>query len=102
MKDLRDLNLTSIENVFISESLTPYKKQLFGEVNKQKKKLKWKYILTQNERIFINANENTATRTFDTVEISKRTSTSQWLDSSAHMLLAVMNMQGRRYRSVGK
>lgn len=44
VKDLPDLNLTSTEMVYISESLTPYKKRLFGEVNKQKKKLKWKYI----------------------------------------------------------
>jgi len=40
VKDLPDLNLASTENVFISESLTPYKKKLFGEVNKQRKKLK--------------------------------------------------------------
>ena len=44
VKDLPDLNLTSTEMVYISESLTPYKKRLFGEVNNQKKKLKWKYI----------------------------------------------------------
>jgi len=68
VKDLPDLNLTSTENVFISESLTHYKKKLFGEVNKQRKKLKWKYIWTQNGRIFIKANENTTTRSFDTVE----------------------------------
>ena len=68
VKDLPDLNLTSTENVFISESLTPYKKKLFGEVNKPRKKLKWKYIWTQNGRIFIKANENTTTRSFDTVE----------------------------------
>ena len=68
VKDLPDLNLTSTEMVYISESLTPYKKRLFGEVNKQKKKLKWKYIWTQNGRIFIKANENAATHSFDTME----------------------------------
>ena len=68
VKDLPDLNLTSTENVYISESLTPYKKQLFGEVNKQKRKLKWKYIWTQNGRIFIKANENSTTHSFDTME----------------------------------
>ena len=31
-------------DVFISESLTPFKKKLFGDVNKVKKKLKWKSI----------------------------------------------------------
>ena len=44
IQDLPYLNLTSTENLYISESLTPYKKQLFSKVNKQKKKLKWKYI----------------------------------------------------------
>ena len=53
VNDQPDFNLTSTENVFISESLTPYKKQLFGEVIKQRKKLKCKYIWTQNGRIFI-------------------------------------------------
>ena len=59
VKDLPDLNLTSTEMV---------KKRLFGEVNKQNQKLKWKYIWTQNGRIFIKANENAATRSFDTME----------------------------------
>ena len=68
VKDLPDLNLTSTEMVYISESLTPYKKRLFGEANKQKKKLKWKYIWTQNGSIFIKANENAATHSFDTME----------------------------------
>ena len=31
IQDLPDLNLTSTENVYISESLTPYKMQLFSE-----------------------------------------------------------------------
>ena len=68
VKDLPDLNLTSTEMVYISESLTPYKKRLFGEANKQKKKLKWKYIWTQNGRISIKANENASTHSFDTME----------------------------------
>ena len=51
------------------ESLTPYKKQLFSKVNKQKKKLKWKYIWTQSGIIFIKANENsTTTHSLDTLE----------------------------------
>ena len=31
IQDLPDLNLTSTENVYISESLTPYKMELFSE-----------------------------------------------------------------------
>ena len=69
IQDLPYLNLTSTENLYISESLTPYKKQLFSKVNKQKKKLKWKYIWTQSGIIFIKANKNsTTTHSFDTLE----------------------------------
>ena len=40
-KDLPNLNLSSEADVFISESLTPFKKKLY-DVNKVKTKLKWK------------------------------------------------------------
>ena len=40
----KTLNLSSQADVFISESLTPFKKKVFGDVNKVKKKLKWKSI----------------------------------------------------------
>ena len=69
IQDLPYLNLTSTENLYISESLTPYKKQLFSKVNKKKKKLKWKYIWTQGGIIFIKANKNsTTTHSFDTLK----------------------------------
>ena len=70
IQDLPYLNLTSTENLYISESLTPYKKQLFSKVNKQKKELKWKYIWTQSGIIFIKANKNsTMTHSFDTLTL---------------------------------
>ena len=69
IQDLPFLNLKSTENLYISESLTPYKKQLFSKVNKQKKKLKCKYIWTRSGIIFIKANKNsTTTLSFDTLE----------------------------------
>ena len=40
----KTLNLSSQADVFISESLTPFKKKVFGDVNKVEKKLKWKSI----------------------------------------------------------
>ena len=40
-KDLPNLNLSSEADVFVSESLTSFKKKLFGDVNKVKKHLKW-------------------------------------------------------------
>ena len=45
-----------------SESLTPTRKKLFGEVNKERKRLKWKHIWTQNGRIF--TKETDASRSF--------------------------------------
>ena len=69
IQDLPYLNLKSTENLYISESLTPYKKQLLSKVNKQKKKLKWKYIWTQSGIIFIKANKNsTTTHSFDILQ----------------------------------
>ena len=41
--------MDSASPVFISESLTPYKKKLFGEVNKLKKYLNRKFTWTHNE-----------------------------------------------------
>ena len=40
-------------NVYISESMTSTRKKLSSEINKEKKRLKWKHIWTQNGRIFI-------------------------------------------------
>ena len=50
--DLPDLGITAESKVYISESLTRYKKELFGEVNKLRKKIRWKHIWTQNSRIW--------------------------------------------------
>ena len=49
-KDLPNLNLSSEADVFISESLTPFKKKLY-DVNKVKTKLKWKDFLLGRTRI---------------------------------------------------
>ena len=54
---LPNLNLSSEADVFVSESLTPFKKKLFGDVNKVKKHLKCKYIWIYNGRIFIREDE---------------------------------------------
>ena len=39
--------------IYISESLTQFRKKLFGAVNKIKKKLQWKYIWTNNGKIYL-------------------------------------------------
>ena len=65
--DLLNLNLSSQAGVFISESLTPSKKKLFGDVNKVKKKLKWEHIWIYG-RIFIRQGENKPSFSFDREE----------------------------------
>lgn len=50
--ELPDLGVTERVKIYISESLTPFKK-LFGAVNSVKKRLRWKHIWTQNSRIFV-------------------------------------------------
>ena len=67
-KDLPNLNLSSEAHVFVSESLTSFKKKLFGDVNKVKKHLKWKYIWTYNGRIFIREDENKPSFSFENAE----------------------------------
>ena len=54
--------------VYISESLTPSRKKLFGEINKIKRSRKWKFIWTQNGGIFLREAENTRIYGFDTKE----------------------------------
>ena len=68
VKELPDLNLHSDDNVYVSEFLTPYKKKLFGNANKLTKRLKWKFIWTNNGRIYIKEKENTSVFTFNTQE----------------------------------
>ena len=51
-----DLN----KKIYISESLTPMKKKLFGSVNKLKKELKWKFIWTNHGRIYLKKGEDSS------------------------------------------
>ena len=45
------------DSIYISESLTPRRKKLYGEVNRFRKKLKWKFIWSHNGKIYIKRNE---------------------------------------------
>jgi chromosome segregation ATPase len=51
----------------ISESLTPKRKKLFGAVNNIKKKLNWKFIWTNNGRIYLRESDNSVSFTFDSI-----------------------------------
>ena len=68
IKDIPGLAPDGQGPVYISESLTPTRKKLFGEINRIKKSRKWKFIWTQNGRIFLREAENTRIYGFDTKE----------------------------------
>ena len=66
--DLPDLGITAGSKVYISESLTRYEKGLFGEVNKLRKRIRWKHIWTQNSRIYIEESDRSAVVVIDSYE----------------------------------
>lgn len=68
VNDIADLGSPSNSRIYISESLTPKRKKLFGEVNRIKKRRNWKFIWTQNGRIFLKEDENSVTYSFNTEE----------------------------------
>ena len=53
------------DKVYVSELLTPFQKRLFGIVNRMRKKLEWKYIWTQNGRVYLKQSESSRSCTFD-------------------------------------
>ena len=66
--DLPDLGINAESKVYISESLTRYKKELFGEVNKLRKKIRWKHIWTQNSRIYVKESDKSTVVVIDSHE----------------------------------
>ena len=69
IKDIPGLG-SGHSRAYISESLTPSRKKLFGEINKIKKSRKWKFICEwrQNGRIFLREAENTRIYGFNAKE----------------------------------
>lgn len=58
----------SDEKIFISESLTPLRKKLFGSANTARKSLRWKFIWTNNGRIYLKKNEDSPTTIIDSFD----------------------------------
>ena len=52
----------------INESLTQYGSELFGRVNKFKKENKYKFLWTNNGKIYLRKHETSQTFTFTTFE----------------------------------
>ena len=66
--DLPDLGITAESKVYISKSLTRYKKGLFGEVNKLRKRIRWKHFWTQKSRIYVKESDKSASVVIDSYE----------------------------------
>ena len=54
--------------IFINESLTTYRKRLFGRIKEFKQKNNAKYLWTSNGKIMLKVNETSATQAFTTHE----------------------------------
>ena len=54
----------SKEKLFINESLTPYRKRLFGKINRFKKDNGFKFLWTQNGKILLKEHESSRTYSF--------------------------------------
>lgn len=72
VRDFFDFDFEFDVNIFIFEFFMLYKKKLFGNVNKEKKCLKWKFIWIFNGRIFIRNNEYLLVVMFDMEDDFKR------------------------------
>ena len=56
------------EHLYINESLTQYRGELFGRVNKFKKENKYKFLWTNNGKIYLCKHETSQTLTFTTFQ----------------------------------
>ena len=54
--------------IYINESLTSYRKRLFGRIKDYKRKNNVKYLWTSNGKIMLKGNEMSATKAFTTHE----------------------------------
>ena len=62
------LAATSNNKIHINESLTGYRKQLFGRINDFKRKNNYKYLWTANGKIMLKAQDSSQTKSFVTHE----------------------------------
>ena len=58
------LAATSNNKIHINESLTGYRKQLFGRINDFKRKNNYKYLWTANGKIMLKAHDSSETKSF--------------------------------------
>lgn len=65
--------------IFINESLTPYRKKLFGRIHSFKKENNFKFIWTSNGKIYLTENETAQSHGFTTSEAFE-----DFLDQRSH------------------
>ena len=64
----RPFAATRNNKIHINESLTSYRKQLFGRINDFKRKSNYNYLWTANGKILLKAHGSSETKTFVTHE----------------------------------
>ena len=98
ISSLKSLVKKGENKVYISESLTPKRKHLFGAVNNIKKKLNWKFIWTNNGRIYLRESDNSVSFTFESIADLVDFENKQHLAPSA--IIYQQNSQHYKIRSV--
>lgn len=70
VSDLPNLpeELHNDNKVFLGESLTQKRKKLFGEANKLRKELRWKFIWTMNGKVYLREDTQSRSISFSTME----------------------------------
>lgn len=61
-------SIHSADKIFINESLTPYRKRLFGRINEYRRINKWKFIWTVNGKILLRESDSSRVFSFTTNE----------------------------------
>ena len=59
-------NVNAGKKIFINESLTPYRRRLFGRINAFKRENNFRFIWTMNGKVYLKQSENSRTFTFTT------------------------------------
>ena len=66
--NLEDGYMRGSNKIYINESLTAYRKKLFGKVNAFKKEMNYKFLWTVNGKILLKESEQSRTFAFSTLE----------------------------------
>jgi hypothetical protein len=66
--DRHDQSIHGASTIYINESLTPYRRKLFGKINEFKRSRGWKHIWSVNGKILLRHTDNSEVVGFVTFE----------------------------------